>query len=337
MLTDHILSNRKLKLILLLCIALSMMLLSVQLFPLVHADVQTDFIATLNAERVSLGLNPLTINQELENAAYLHSQDMAINNYFDHTTPNGTAFVQRIEAAGYTNWVSLAENIAEAYGSSDAAEVYTLWKNSPGHWANMIGDYTEAGLGAYTQNGYTYYTLDLGKSTYAEPTQTPPPIPTSTPIQIPTATPTPTLSTTPTPPSATPIATPMPTPASTASPTTSPSATPTPLPTPIPTAIPTPIPSQTTITLNDTLGPSPTSMGESTPTSVPSLSLPPTQTPNTNPFPSATQLSTSSHPSNSPLETNSGKTLEHEIVGGIIAAIAALSFGMFLLWNKTKN
>jgi hypothetical protein len=27
----------------------------------------------------------------------------------------------------------------------------------------MMGDFNEAGLGVYSKNGYTYYTLDLGK------------------------------------------------------------------------------------------------------------------------------------------------------------------------------
>ena len=58
-----------------------------------------------------------------KSAAYLHSEDMAVNNYFSHTSPNGTTFVQRIEAAGYTNWMALGENIAEAYGSPDATSV----------------------------------------------------------------------------------------------------------------------------------------------------------------------------------------------------------------------
>jgi hypothetical protein len=39
-----------------------------------------------------------------------------------------------------------------------------MWKNSTGHYANMMGDFSDAGLGVYSKNGYTYYTLDLGKS-----------------------------------------------------------------------------------------------------------------------------------------------------------------------------
>jgi hypothetical protein len=93
---------------------------------------------------------------------------MAEQNYFSHTSLDGRTFDQRIIAAGYTNYSSLGENIAYAYGAPDAARGYGMWKNSSGHYANMIGDFNEAGLGVYSRNGYTYYTLDLGKSTLVQ-------------------------------------------------------------------------------------------------------------------------------------------------------------------------
>ncbi len=139
-----------------------------QLFPLMGASaqgtVEGDFIALLNAERATQGKSPVTVNSHLTTAAYLHSQDMAEQNYFNHTSLDGRTFVQRIVAAGYTNYSSLAENIAYAYGAPDEARVFGMWKGSSGHYANMMGDFNEAGLGVYTKNGYTYYTLDLGKS-----------------------------------------------------------------------------------------------------------------------------------------------------------------------------
>lgn len=139
-----------------------------QLLPLLQVlaqtSVESDFMAMLNAERATLGKNPLSINSCLSTAAYLHSQDMAEQGYFSHTSLDGRTFDQRIIAAGYTDYVSLGENIAYAYGAPDAARVYGMWKNSTGHYANMMGDFSDAGLGVYSKNGYTYYTLDLGKS-----------------------------------------------------------------------------------------------------------------------------------------------------------------------------
>jgi len=127
-------------------------------------STETDFMNILNVQRISLNKNTLAINSNLSTAAYLHSKDMAENGYFSHTSVDGRTFDQRIVAAGYTNWTSLSENVAYYYGSPDAATIYNMWKNSAGHYANMIGSFTDAGLGVYTLNNYTFYTLDLGKS-----------------------------------------------------------------------------------------------------------------------------------------------------------------------------
>lgn len=151
-------------------------------------NIQTEFLALVNVERASLDKSPLTANVQLESAAYLHSKDMGDNNYFSHTSLDGREFSQRITAAGY-RYVAAAENIAKAYGASSVSKVFDMWKNSPGHYANMIGNYVDAGLGVYTVNGYTYYTLDLGK-TSSSPTPTPQPTtkPTPTPTSTVTAT-----------------------------------------------------------------------------------------------------------------------------------------------------
>jgi len=169
-----------------------------QLPPHLRVEAQTsierDFLAILNAERVALGKTPIVANSFLLAAAYLHSEDIAEQGYFSHTSLDGRTFDQRIIAAGYTDYVSLGENIAYAYGAPDAAKVYEMWKNSAGHYANMMGDFNEAGLGVYSKNGYTYYTLDLGKS--RSPTQpTPTPSPTPTVGLTPTPTPIPESST----------------------------------------------------------------------------------------------------------------------------------------------
>jgi len=129
-------------------------------------SVENDFLAILNSERAIREKTPLKANSCLSTAAYLHSKDMADNDYFSHTSLNGTTFDQRIVAAGYSNFYSLGENIAYAYGDPTAATIYNMWKNSAGHYANMMGDFDEAGLGVYTKNGYTFYTLDLGKRTH---------------------------------------------------------------------------------------------------------------------------------------------------------------------------
>jgi uncharacterized protein YkwD len=161
-----------------------------------QGNIQNEFLELVNAERASLGKTPFTANSQLETAAYLHSKDMGDHDYFSHTSLDGREFSQRITAAGY-RYVAAAENIAKASGVPSASRVYDMWKNSPGHYTNMIGNYAEAGLGVYTINGYTYYTLDLGRSS-SSPTPTPKPSATSTPTPTSAATPIQTSTTQPT-------------------------------------------------------------------------------------------------------------------------------------------
>jgi len=65
-----------------------------------QGNIQSDFLALVNAERASLGKTPLSANSQLETAAYLHSKDMGDNDYFSHTSQDGTQFSQRITNAG---------------------------------------------------------------------------------------------------------------------------------------------------------------------------------------------------------------------------------------------
>jgi hypothetical protein len=150
-------------------------------FALVSAQpsggIQTEFLTLVNAERASLGKAPLVANSQLESAAYLHSKDMGDKDFFSHTSLDGRTFSQRISAEGY-RYLAAAENIAMASGDPSASKVFDMWKNSSGHYTNMIGDYADAGLGVYSVNGKTYYTLDLGKSSLIS---TPKPTVTSTP------------------------------------------------------------------------------------------------------------------------------------------------------------
>ena len=96
-------------------------------------------------------------------AARLHAQDMADNNYFSHTGLNGSSFMDRILAAGFTGTCPCGENIAA--GNSDASSTMTQWINSPGHCENMMGDYTKIGVGyAYNANStyHHYWVQDFG-------------------------------------------------------------------------------------------------------------------------------------------------------------------------------
>jgi len=151
----------------------------------IFASTETDFLQLVNAERASLGKSPLYLNQGLTSAAYLHSKDMAENSYFSHTSLDGRTFVQRIQNAGYTGYSSIGENLAYHSGAENAQYVFSIWKNSPGHYANMIGAFNEMGLGVYSKNSLTYYTMDMGKRPESLINKTTSPVPVPAPAPVP--------------------------------------------------------------------------------------------------------------------------------------------------------
>lgn len=103
------------------------------------------------------------MNASLQNAARLHSQDMAANGYFSHTSLDGRTFSQRIRAAGFMG-SPLAENIAGGHPTPEI--VVSGWMSSPGHCANiMSGSYQFVGIGYVYQpaSPYAHYwTADFG-------------------------------------------------------------------------------------------------------------------------------------------------------------------------------
>jgi uncharacterized protein YkwD len=136
--------------------------------PLVRAAV----LCLHNQVRAAKGLPLLKENAKLDRAAVGHSDDMVADGYFDHTTPGGTTFVERILAAHYVKasdaW-TLGENLAWGTGDlSTPAGVMSSWMNSPDHKANILKRaYREVGVGirlgvpSDDTVGATY-TLDFG-------------------------------------------------------------------------------------------------------------------------------------------------------------------------------
>lgn len=119
----------------------------------------------INAERAKAGLNTLSAQAQLVNAAQLHSTDMACNNYFGHIGLDGSNGGNRILNAGYA-WIFFGENIAAGHTSPDT--VVQAWMNSPSHKANILGAYyTEIGAGyAYSANNNygAYWTVLFGNN-----------------------------------------------------------------------------------------------------------------------------------------------------------------------------
>ena len=121
-------------------------------------DAERTMLCLVNLHRKANGLDPLAMESSLRKAARGHSEDMVARSYFCHSyTPSGCDEYKpgdpestpdgRAKAQGYNGRVG--ENIAADSSSGVSAQsMFTQWKNSPGHNANMLGtDYYVFGMG----------------------------------------------------------------------------------------------------------------------------------------------------------------------------------------------
>jgi hypothetical protein len=109
-----------------------------------QARVERSLLCLANAVRARAGIGLLEADPRLNGAARAHSADMVARGYFSHTTPEGSDPGDRAAAAGYSP--SVGENIA-ASSQGTAISVFSLWRESPGHNANLLGAYVATGLG----------------------------------------------------------------------------------------------------------------------------------------------------------------------------------------------
>lgn len=110
-----------------------------------------DVVEIVNNERARRGLNALTSNAQLTQAANIRAQE--ISQYFDHTRPNGSPYYTVLSNIRNT---ASGENIA--YGQSNAQSVMSDWMNSSGHRANILSEtYTQIGIGYYVSNNTKYW------------------------------------------------------------------------------------------------------------------------------------------------------------------------------------
>lgn len=113
--------------------------------------VRAALLCLHNQIRVQSGLPTLKDNAKLRKAATGHSNDMVNDGFFDHTSPNGDTFVDRIIGAGYAKrndgW-TIGENLAWGTGElSTPQAIMDAWMNSAGHKANIVKkSYKEVGI-----------------------------------------------------------------------------------------------------------------------------------------------------------------------------------------------
>lgn len=112
---------------------------------------ERSLLCLTNVHRLRSGVPALSRDSRLGAAARAHSADMAARDYFSHITPEGLSPTERAVAAGFPG--GAGENIA-AGGSPTALGLFEMWRNSPGHDANMLGAaYRSFGGGIFPGGG----------------------------------------------------------------------------------------------------------------------------------------------------------------------------------------
>ncbi|NLB88192.1 MAG: hypothetical protein GX790_03045 [Syntrophomonadaceae bacterium] len=117
--------------------------------------MQMEMLNYINAERAKANLAPLVLDKELSAGAYAKSKDMAVNNYFSHTSPTYGSPFKMMKDRGISYRMA-AENIAK---NTTIKGAHNAFMNSSGHRANILNSgFNKIGLGIYQEGKYLYIT-----------------------------------------------------------------------------------------------------------------------------------------------------------------------------------
>lgn len=114
-------------------------------------------LAETNRERKAAELAELTLDETLTKAAREYAATMAAANQLGHEV-GGKDFPTRLKATGF-QFRSGAENVARGPKTPKAA--VESWMASEPHKANLLGDFTEIGLGTATAADGTRYWVQI--------------------------------------------------------------------------------------------------------------------------------------------------------------------------------
>lgn len=116
----------------------------------------------LNQNRLSQGMDTLTIDALLTEAAMRHALDMAAMDSMSHEGSDGSLPMDRVTATGYL-WGYVGENVL-VRANLHAPAAFNQWWNSPSHYEAMMSPrFTEIGIAwATSDSGLVYYAMELG-------------------------------------------------------------------------------------------------------------------------------------------------------------------------------
>lgn len=120
-----------------------------------NKEIAMEILAYTNNYREEVNRTNLELSDDLTLSAMIRALELAYSNKFTHQRPDGT-YVDKLVKELNIPYKSLGENIA--YGYKDAKDVTFGWRNSDGHYQNMINaKYHKVGIAAFTLNNNTYF------------------------------------------------------------------------------------------------------------------------------------------------------------------------------------
>ena len=119
-----------------------------------------EVLALVNEIRAEAGVQPLTLDTTLCQAATMRSLEMNYSQQFSHTRPSGETCFSVFHTYGI-GYGTAGENIAA--GQRTPESVVNAWENSQGHYENMINaNFNKLGVGmSNMQMGYGIYWTQL--------------------------------------------------------------------------------------------------------------------------------------------------------------------------------
>ncbi|MFH1822416.1 MAG: CAP domain-containing protein, partial [Patescibacteria group bacterium] len=110
--------------------------------------ITVNILELINHDRLENNLLPLTLNTDLSAAALAKADDMIINDYFAHYSPNGNKPWGWINRDNYP-YLYVGENLAMNFSGPESA--HTALMASPSHKKNILnGKYNDIGLAITT-------------------------------------------------------------------------------------------------------------------------------------------------------------------------------------------
>lgn len=149
----------------------------------VEAGAQQDFLRRLNDLRRAKGLGPLAWNGAIATPSIAWSQTMSAQDWLHHARDTGAGdgvephedYVT-INAKIVPNWQRLAENVGvssmyssctmddlEANTGKAVLALHDAFVNSSGHYANMVGDHNQVGIGVHIDHAKLWVTVRFAK------------------------------------------------------------------------------------------------------------------------------------------------------------------------------